>query len=343
MKTKLQAQSSTPAVAILVHDHVRRKMLAEDILAPLAEIADLRHISPDRFDDGTWQSELAGVNAVITGWRSPRLVETLFDAEPDLRFVGHTGASIQAIVPYPLIESGRIRVSNAATHIAEAVAEFVIAQIMEHLRFTVRQDTETKAGTDWAPSRERFVGRLLGGQTVGIVGAGHTGRLVINLLRPFGCRILVADPYVSEERATELGVEIRTLDEVMSQCEIISLHAPVLPETRGMIGTHELSLVKEGTFLLNTARAAIVDSDALLDRLQKGGLIAALDVFDDEPLPQDDPFRTAPGVILSPHTAGHTWDTYRRQGQTTVAEVRRFLIGEPLQSEVTRRMLSTMA
>ncbi len=80
---------------------------------------------------------------------------------------------------------------------------------------------------------------------------------------------------MSESRAAELGVEIRTLDEVMSQCEIISLHAPVLPETRGMIDIHEIGLVREGTFLLNTARAAIVDSDALLNRLRQGDLTAA--------------------------------------------------------------------
>ncbi len=343
MKPDLQAQSAKPTVAVLVGEAVHRKMLADDVLAPLKDLAEVRHVSPDLFDDDGWREALSGAHAVITGWHSPRLDPALFEAEPSLGFVAHTGASIKAVVPYSEIESGRIRVSNAAIHIAEAVAEFCIAQILEHLRFTTRQDVETKAGADWWPSRERFVGRFLGDQTVGIVGAGHTGRLVIRLLRPFGCRILVADPYVSEERAAELGVELRTLDEVMSGCDIISLHAPVLPETRGMIGNHELGLVKDGTFLLNTARAAIVDSDALLNRLRAGGLTAALDVFDDEPLPLDSPYRTVPGVILSPHTAGHTWETYRRQGRTTVGEVCRFLTGEALQHEVTRQMLATMA
>jgi phosphoglycerate dehydrogenase-like enzyme len=343
LKHDLQTPSDIATVAVLAHDRVRQKMLSEDILAPLAAIANLRHVSPDRFKDGSWRSDVAGATAVITGWYSPRLDEALLDAEPQLKFVAHTGASIKAFVPYPAIVSGRIRVSNAGLHIAEAVAEFVIAAIMEHLRFTARQDTETKAGTDWASSRERYVGRLLGAQTVGIVGAGNTGRLVINLLRPFGCRILVADPFLSAQRAAELGVEIRELDDVMATCDIVSLHAPVLPETRGMIGERQLGLMREGTFLLNTARSAILDTAALLNRLSQGGLTAALDVFDDEPLPQDSPIRSAPGVILSPHTAGHTVESYRRQGETTIAEVRRFLTGQPLQHEVTERMLATMA
>ncbi|OSP56294.1 hydroxyacid dehydrogenase [Pseudoruegeria sp. SK021] len=343
MTLDTQDRPQPPVVAILVQDRVHAKILSDDILAPLAEIATLRHISPDHFDNDQWRSEMSDVSAVITGWHSPLLDEALFDAAPNLKFVAHSGASIQAIVPYPVILSDRVRVSNAALHIAEAVAEFVIAQIMEHLRFTTRQDVETKAGTDWDSSRDRFVGRLLGGLTVGLVGAGHTGRLVINLLRPFGCRILVADPYLTAERAAELGVEIQSLDDVMSQCDVISLHAPVLPETRGMIGTHELGLLREGAFLINTARAAIVDTDALMQRLRAGGITVSLDVFDDEPLPQDSPIRSAPNVILSPHTAGHTVESYQRQGQTTVAEVCRFLTGAPLQHEVTKRMLATMA
>ncbi len=164
MKPELQAQSPRPTVAILVGDAVYRKMLADDINAPLKKIAEVRRVSPDRFGEDSWLAAVLGESAIIRGWHSPRLDAKLFDAEMELEFVAHTGASIQAIIPYDAIESGRIRVSNAALHIAEAVTEFAIAQILEHLRFTTRQDSETKAGTDWAQSRERFVGRLLGGR-----------------------------------------------------------------------------------------------------------------------------------------------------------------------------------
>ncbi len=334
---------STPTVAILVSDAVHGKMLAEDILAPLAAIARLRRIPPASFADGGWRRSLDGASAVITGWHSPGIDATLLDAQPALRMLSHTGASIRRVAPFAAIESGRLRVSQAALPIAEAVAEFVIAQILEQLRFTARQDAETRAGADWAPSRERFVGRLLGAQTVGIVGAGHTGRLVMRLLRPFGCRLLLADPFVGAEQAAALGAERCELDALMAASDIVSLHAPVLPETRGLIGARQLGLLRDGCLLVNTARAAIVDTAALLQRLRAGGLTAVLDVFDDEPLPPADPLRTAPGVVLSPHTAGHTWETYRRQGTMAVAEVGRFLRGEPLQHEVTRAMLASMA
>ena len=267
----------------------------------------------------------------------------LLDKHPEIDFAAHTGASIRLFLPYEAIETGRLRVSNAALHIAEAVAEFVIAQIMELLRRTREQDAALHAGEPWWPARERFTGRLLGGQTVGLVGAGHTGRLVIDLLRPFGCRILVADPYLSPEQADDLGVELRSLDDVMANCDIVSLHAPVLDKTRGMIGARQMQPASRRRPPHQHRACRDHRRPALLDHLRTGTTTVALDVFDAEPLPDDSPYRTAPGIILSPHTAGHTHESHRRQGRTAVDKVRRYLAGEPLHHEITREMLTTMA
>jgi phosphoglycerate dehydrogenase-like enzyme len=110
-----------------------------------------------------------------------------------------------------------------------------------------------------------------------------------------------------------------------------------------MISAAQLARLRDGALFINTARAALVDEDALLSELQSGRISAALDVFATEPLPPDSPFRTLPNVILSPHAAGHTTDTYLRQGKAMVEDVRRYLCGEPLVFEVTARMLPTMA
>jgi phosphoglycerate dehydrogenase-like enzyme len=343
LEAERSGNPDAPVVAVLLNEGVRAKLLPEGTLGVLAEFATVRTLTNRQIDTDDWRHVLRGAKAVITGWHSPGLDMGLLAEHPEVEFAGHTGASIRLFLPYEAIETGRLRVSNAALHIAEAVAEFVIAQIMEHLRRTREQDAALKGGEAWWPARERFTGRLLGGQTVGLVGAGHTGRLVIDLLRPFGCRILVADPYLAPARAADPGVELSSLDEVMAECDIVTLHAPVLDETRGMIGARQMKLLRDGAFLINTARGAIIDDAALLDRLRIGTITAALDVFDTEPLPDDSPFRTAPGIILSPHTAGHTHETHRRQGRTAVDEVRRYLSGEPLRHEVTREMLATMA
>jgi phosphoglycerate dehydrogenase-like enzyme len=228
-------------------------------------------------------------------------------------------------------------------NIAESVAEFVIAQTLSILREPHRHDAGMKAGEGWLDLRQRYLGRLLGAQTVGLVGAGYVGRLVIGLFRAFGCRLLVSDPYLTAEKAAELGVERASLDEVLSGSDIVSLHAPALPETRHMIGAAQLAQLRDGCLFINTARPALVDEAALLAALRTGRFTAALDVFDQEPLPADSPFRSLPNVVLSPHAAGHSEDSHKRQGTTTVDEIRRFLAGEPLRHRVTPAMLATMA
>jgi phosphoglycerate dehydrogenase-like enzyme len=288
-------------------------------------------------------SLLDGAQVALTGWKTPPITEELLAAHPDLQIVAHSAGSIRQLVPADAIERGRLRVSHAAICIAEAVAEFVLAQTFMHLRRPHLQDEAMKAGEEWFTIRKTMLGRLLGNLTVGIVGAGYVGRLVIGLFRAFRARVLVADPFLTEQRAQELGVEIASLDQLMRQSDVVSLHAPVLPETRHMIGAPQLDLLRDGALFINTARSPLVDQEALLTALRTGRFTAALDVFDTEPLPGDSPFRSVPNAILSPHSAGHTSDTYRRQGDVAVEETGRFLSGTALRHEVTRAMLSTMA
>ena len=200
-----------------------------------------------------------------------------------------------------------------------------------------------KSGERWETIREAFPGRLLAAQTVGVVGAGRVGRAVIHLFRAFGCRVLLYDPLVSVDQAAALGVESMTLDDVLAQSDVVTLHAPVLPETQGMIGAAELARLHDRAIFVNTARAALVDECALLRELETGRIGGALDVFADEPLPIDSPLHTLPNVLLSPHAAGHTLDTHLRQGQIMVDEVQRFIRSERLCYEITPAMFPILA
>jgi phosphoglycerate dehydrogenase-like enzyme len=184
---------------------------------------------------------------------------------------------------------------------------------------------------------------LLGEQTVGLAGAGYIGRMLINQLKPFHPRILMYDPYLSKDDADKLGVELVDLDTLCSQSDIISLHVPSLPETRHMIGKAQFDKLKDGALFINTARGALVDEKALIDALGTRRFTAALDVYETEPLPADSPLRNMENALLAPHAAGHTHETYFRQGRTAVEEALRFLNSEPLRHEVVAAMLSKMA
>lgn len=343
MTSPSSAVGDRPTVALFVTDKVRGKMFPPAVLDRVQTFATLRPVAVDQMAADAALDALADCDGILSGWQSPALTADFLAAHDRMRFVGYIGAAIRHMMPTEAIETGRLTVSHAAVPIAEAVAEFTIAQILEHLKRTREQDQALRTDGEWFAQREAFVGRQLGALTVGIVGAGYVGRLVIRLLAAFGSDILVYDPYLAPDAAQALGVRLGTLDEVMAGSDIVSLHAPVLPETRHMIDAGRIALLHDGALLVNTARAAIVDEVALIEALKTRPITAAIDVFSEEPLSQDSPFRSLSNAILSPHTAGHTWETYLRQGHMVVDEAERYFTGQPLRHRVTPAMLKTMA
>src|SRR5215217_1234566 len=267
-----------PIVAILIPAPTREKVLPAESLESLTELALMRlpkgpQITPDELTE-----MVDGTVACITGWGTPPLSAELLQANPKLRLVAHTAGSVRNLVPLNLVEEG-LRVSHAATIIADAVAEFVVSEALLGLRPLHQIDRGMRVGEEWKPLRERYTGRLLGACTVGIIGAGYVGRKVIHLFNAFGAKVGVYDPLLTNESAVVLGVLPCTLDQLLAESDVVSLHAPVLPETRQMIGAAQLAQLRAGALFINTARAALVDEDALLNELQSGRISAALDVF----------------------------------------------------------------
>src|SRR5690606_14019954 len=163
--------------------------------------------------------------------------------------------------------------------------------------------------------RESFNGIELHGKTLGLVGAGRIGGEVARRARAFGMRVVAYDPHVNEERARALNLELASLDEVLRRADVLSLHVPLTDATTGLIGARELALLRPGAFLVNAARGGVVDEQALCDALAQGRLAgAALDVFEQEPLPADHPLRKLDNVVLTPHLGAAT-----REAQQNVA------------------------
>lgn len=341
MPTKGMNMNKDHTVALLLTDATRAMVLTPAVEERLADMAEIRSVSGP---PGTWDvpAVLQGATACITGWGTPHLSRAMLDASPDLQLIAHTAGSIRNLLPAELVGE-RVRVCQAASVIASSVAEMVILQILMELRALHLFDRGLRDGAGWLDLRAQYPGKLLGVRTVAVIGASRTGRAVIRLLQPFGCRILIVDPFISEEAAKDLGAERVDLETALERCDVLTLHAPVLPETEGMVGARELGLMRDGSVLVNSARAGLVDSDALLTELRSGRISAALDVFPEEPLPKESVWRQLPHTIVSPHSAGHTVDAHHWQGEAMVDDVERFLTGVPLQYEIPSDMASVLA
>lgn len=335
--------TSRPRAVVLIPQARRAEVLTSTALARLADLAEV--VCPDGATDAIaarLPDLLAQADILLTGWGSPPLTPAHLERAPRLRLIAHTAGSIRHLLP-PEVFSRGITVCHAAAVIADAVAEMTLLLMLLGCRRVHDLDRALKAGRPWAEVRMGQTPHLLAGRAIGLVGCGYVGRTVVRLLQPFAPTIRVFDPYLAPEQATALGVVLAPLDEVLAQSDIVSLHAAATPETRHLIGARELRLLRDGALFINTARAWLVDQTALLAELRTGRIWAALDVFEPEPLPLDSPFRSLPNVLLTPHVAGHTLETHRRQGEAMVAEIARFLAGEPLQYRIAPEQYVTMA
>jgi D-3-phosphoglycerate dehydrogenase / 2-oxoglutarate reductase len=225
-----------------------------------------------------------------------------------------------------------ITVVNTPGRNASAVAEFTIGAILAETRNITRgHDALRKGEYRGDLYRADATGRELSEMTVGLIGYGEVGRRVVKLLKAFGCRLLVCDPYV-QLSADDLrdGVQQVSLAAILAEADVVSLHPRVTAETTHMINRETLAAMKPGATLVNTARGPLVDYDALTDALMSGHLRGAmLETFAIEPVPPDWPLLKLPNVTLTPHIAGASVKTVTIAATRAAEEVRRYLEGEP--------------
>jgi len=225
-----------------------------------------------------------------------------------------------------------VPVVNAPGRNSTAVAEFTIGMILAETRLITLGHVSLSKG-EWRGDLYRAdrTGEELCNLTVGLIGYGHIGSKVVRLLKPFGCRILVSDPYATLSEADKAdGVEQVDLKTLLAQSDVVSLHARVTPETTGFMNAQTFAQMKPGAYFINTARGPMVDYAALYTALTNGPLRGAgLETFDIEPPNPDWPLLRLPNVTLTPHIAGASIKTVKYAAGMVAEELRRFLAGEP--------------
>ena len=259
------------------------------------------------------------------------LSAVMLDRLPDLRLVAVTRGGPVNIDMSAARRRG-VTVVNTPGRNASAVAEFTLGAILAETRNITRGHDALRQGT-WRGDlyRADIVGEELSELTIGVVGYGAIGTRVVRLLKAFGARVLVADPYVQLDPADAAdGVRLIDLDKLLNESDIVTLHARVTEETTGFIDEAAFSRMKRGAVLVNTARGPLVDYQALYRALASGHLQGAmLETFAVEPTPPDWPLLQLPNVTLTPHIAGASLKTVRIAARSAAEEVRRHLVGDP--------------
>jgi D-3-phosphoglycerate dehydrogenase len=289
---------------------------------PVAEVDEASDIEEELI------AALAGVEVAIT--QMGPFTERVLAAAPDLRLVVVArGGPVN--VNLATATARGVAVCSTPGRNAPAAAELALTLAFAALR-RIGEVHETMRAGAWRSDLYAYdvCGGELDGAEVGVVGFGAIGRRVALVLRALGARVLVHDPFADPATLPE-GAELVALDELLSRSALVTLHARLTDATRGMIGSAELARMPRGAVLVNTARGALVDNEALAHALQSGHLAGAgLDVFEPEPLPAAHPLRTAPNVVMTPHLGGATRATADRAVAMAAAETARWVRGERL-------------
>ena len=275
---------------------------------------------------------IAGFEGVVTGWGAPPITEKVMQNADALRIIAHSAGSVKRLVGEVVdkyIVPHQICVFSANEAIAYNVAEYTIGALIMTARRWVDFIAHTRSG-NWNRSEVASRANSLRGSVVGMVSASKVGREVIKLLKPFEVRILIYDPYLSDWEAGSLGVEKVALNDVFASADIVTVHAPSIPQTAKMIGAEQLKLLRDGTTLVNTSRGSVIDHDALLAEARTGRILITLDVTTPEPLPPDSPFLGLPNVFVTPHVSGTGAYGYAKIGEMTLAALEDFFADKPV-------------
>lgn len=325
-----------PIGMIAMSRHVLPGVLPEDLISRLDTV--LRLAPRQAVEAFEPLGALGDVEVLVTGWLCPPLTPRVLDAAPKLRAVVHAAGSVKGHVGPEVFTRG-IAVSSAADANAELVAEFTLAAL------TLAGKRAFGHAKAYAAGRFPKFAQRPGndGRVIGVVGASRIGRRVIAGLVAAGYRVLVCDPYLEAAQAAQLGAELSDLDDLCRRCDVVTLHAPQLPQTLHLLDERRLALLPDGAIVINTARGSLVDTDALARACATGRIDACLDVTDPEPLPAGHPLFTLDNVWITPHVAGAQGSEVRRLGEFAVAEVERFVAGQPMIGEVHADQLSLLA
>ena len=325
------------------------KVFAPEVLQQLEAHFDVdRNDRDEDLDEVEVSARIGGCDGLVTGWRTtdpgtlrPRrampLTPAIMEAADRLKVIAHAAGSVRhmlAEVWHDYIAARGICVFTATVEIGYNVAETAVGLMVMSSKRLLEHALHVRQSAGWRAADIPVDEQHLFGATVGIVGASDVGREVRRLLRPFDVRALLYDPYLDAAEARSLGVEQVELDELFARADIVTLHAPSIPETRHLVGAAQLRLLRDGALLVNTARGSLIDHEALIRETAGGRIRVALDVTTPEPLPGDSPLRRMPNVIVTPHLAGQGRYGHLRIGAATLRALQDFFAGRPVQGAI---------
>ena len=282
-------------------------------------------------------------DVIFSGMGAVEMDKSFLDRAPNLKAIFYAAGSMKYMFTDDEVWNREIVVSTANNANAIPVAQFTFAQILLSLKNSwylarkVRDEEIFTHGNDY-PIPGIY------GTNVGIISLGAIGRQVVEYLKDHNLNILVYDPFVSEQDANDLGVQLIGLEELFKEADVISLHAPLLPKTKGMITGDLLRSMKKYASFINTARGAIVKEDEMIEVLrERPDLTALLDVTADEPPQPRSPLYSLENVFLTPHISGSVGKERQRQGEEMFDEFKRFVNNEPLNNQITKEQFDKMA
>ncbi|MCL2735657.1 MAG: hydroxyacid dehydrogenase [Propionibacteriaceae bacterium] len=313
-----------------------------DRLCSLAEV----DLLPTPVDLTTQESRavLAHAEGLLTGWGCPPLTPAILDSCPEVKVIIHTGGSVRAFVGEEVYRRGILVTSQTALN-AEPVAQFCLAHILLGAKGASQASRRYGAEKSLSTFEDGWATTGIGvrGATVALIGYGRVCHRLIEVLRPFGARVLLVTPYLDEASAQALGVELAPMEDAFATADVISLHLGDTPDNHGVICSRLLSLIKPGATFINTARGILVDEAALVGELLTGRFDAVLDVTWPEVPAPDSPLWTLPNVTLTPHWAGSLGRELTRLGQGAVDNVQEYLAGLPLTGRIDPTMAARIA
>ena len=328
-------------ICVLVNGEFRGRVFGEKYYERLRKMGEVKVYDKVDFSDEAYYLEFVkGSTVIVTSWDSPRIDEKILDLCPDLKAVIHAAGSIKPVISDAFIER-KIRITNSAVAIGEGVAETALGFAISACKGFHTLNEDTKNGL-WQENIKTKVKDFYDIK-VGVISGGAVGRHMVKLLKNFHVDILMYDPVLSAEAIQAIGAEKVSLETLMSECDVVSVHAPSIPATDNMLNASNLCLLQDGAVLINTSRGSVINEQDLIAELEKGRFFACIDVTQTEPPAKDNKLRSLPNVVLTPHIAGTATNGLRRVALHVCEEIERLLGGEKMRTEVNLADLAKMA
>jgi phosphoglycerate dehydrogenase-like enzyme len=333
-----------PNLLLLIREIYRKTILPDWVVERLRTFADLEVVvDPARLPRAEYVALYAGRDGVLTTWNTPLIDRQVVEKADRLRIISHCGGEVRPFLSGEVFEARPdLVICNASSVMAQPVAEHTLTVTLALLRSLIHFKEWVKEDEHWW-EYDITRNRSLIGKKVGVVGLGQIAWEFVKLVRPFEVELHVYSNHLSGQEASAQGLRKSTLEEIFSACDVIVLCAANTPANRGMVTRELLRTIKPGAILVNNARGALLDEQALIDELKTGRFQAAIDVTEPEPPVHENPLRDMPNVLLTPHIGGPVPEQRIWMMREAVENIENFFNGKPVRGLIDRKRFSYMA